>query len=501
MLVAGTQSICRIRATVSAFAAIERPTLAYSKSGFTSTIQARPQSHLAQFRGRQQVTTQRASFARCSSTRSYATFTSDSNPSLKRNPNFKDVTVEDVAYFKSILGADQAMIDGITKHATDDLASFNTDWTKKYRGKSQLVLKPQNAEQVSAILKYCNNHRLAVNPQGGNSGLAGGSVPVFDEIVINLSRMRSIRAFDELSGVLVADAGVILQDADQYVEQQGYIFPLDLGAKGSCQLGGNIATNAGGLLLLRYGSLHGNVLGLEVVLPDGTIVDDLCELRKNNTGYSLKHLFIGGEGTIGIITAVSILCPQRSPAVNVAYFGLDSFEHVLSAFRKAKTHLSEILSAFELMDLQSQQIYSRVTGKKLPLASEHPFYCLLETSGSSVDHDAEKLNNFLEQVMQEGIVADGVLAQDETQVQSLWACREGVSEASQHFGGVYKYDLSIPLPQLYGLVEETRCMITSSGLMGDSDEYPVVDVVGYGHSKWPLRSHKTRTRADGGQRF
>lgn len=419
--------------------------------------------------------------SRHGSARSYATFTADTKPCLKRNPAFKNLTAEDVGFFRDVLGNDQAMIDGVTKDAAGDLASFNTDWMKKYRGKSELVLKPESAEQVSRILRYCNTKKLAVNPQGGNSGLAGGSVPVFDEIVINLSRMNSVRSFDEISGVLVADAGVILQDADEHIKQHGYIFPLDLGAKGSCQIGGNVATNAGGLRLLRYGSLHGNVLGLEVVLPDGTIVDDLCELRKDNTGYDLKHLFIGGEGTNGIITAVSIICPQRSPAVHVAYFGVDSFDNVLLTFRKAKTHLSEILSAFELMDHQSQRIYSRATGNKLPLESEYPFYCLIETSGSSIDHDSEKLNGFLEYVMQEGVVADGVVAQDETQIQSLWACREGISEASQHFGGVYKYDLSIPLPQLYGLVEATRTLFESNGLKGEGEEHPVVDVVGYGH--------------------
>lgn len=413
--------------------------------------------------------------------RGYATYTADTKPHIKKTPKFKELSAEDVAYFRHVLGTDRAVVDGLTEAASDALEAFNTDWMKKYRGKSQLALKPQTTQQVSEILSYCNQHLLAVNPQGGNSGLAGGSVPVFDEIVINLSRMDSIRSFDTTSGVLVADAGLILQNADHEVMQHGYIFPLDLGAKGSCQIGGNVATNAGGLRLLRYGSLHGNVLGLEVVLPDGTIVDDLCELRKNNTGYDLKHLFIGGEGTNGIITGVSIQCPQRPPATNVAYLGLESFEKVLLAFRKAKLHLSEILSAFELMDFQSQRIYRRATGTALPLESDYPFYCLVETSGSNADHDNEKLSAFFENIMEEGVIADGVLAQDESQIQSLWDCREGISEASQFFGGVYKYDVSLPLPHLYGLVEATRRMFETNGLMGEDEESPVVDVVGYGH--------------------
>ncbi|MCJ1245606.1 hypothetical protein MMC30_002810 [Trapelia coarctata] len=408
-------------------------------------------------------------------------YTSNSYPSIKRNDKFAKLKPEHVQYFKKILGAESAVIDGVSQDATDDLEAFNSDWMRKYRGHTKLVVKPGSTEEVSKVLKYCNDNMLAVVPQGGNSGLVGGSVPVFDEIVVNMSRMNNIRSFDEVSGTLVVDAGVILEIADRYLAERNHIFPLDLGAKGSCHIGGNVATNAGGLRLLRYGSLHGNILGLEAVLPDGTIVDDLSKLRKNNTGYDLKHLFIGGEGTIGIITAVSIICPQRSKALNVAFFGLESFEKMQLAFREAKAQLSEILSAFEMMDGQSQNLVHRVTKNKRPLEGTHPFYCLIETSGSNTDHDSEKLENFLEHVMGEGIVSDGVLAQDETQIRALWAWREGIAESLGHFGGVYKYDLSIPLPELYSLVEETRQRLTDAGLVGDSNSHPVVEVVGYGH--------------------
>ena len=386
-----------------------------------------------------------------------------------------------MGFFKALLGAESAVIDGVTADASDDLEPYNIDWMRKYRGHTKLVVKPATTTEVSQILKYCNDHMLAVVPQGGNSGLVGGSVPVFDEIVINTSRMNHIRSFDEVSGTLVVDAGCILEVVDHFLAEKNYIFPLDLGAKGSCQIGGNVATNAGGLRLLRYGSLHGNVLGLEAVLPDGTIVDDLSKLRKNNTGYDIKQLFIGGEGTIGIITGVSILCPQRPKAMNVAFFGLESFEMVQRAFREAKGQLSEILSAFELMDRQSQDLVHMVTRKKRPLGGEHPFYCLIETSGSNSEHDSEKLEKFLEHVMGEGIVSDGVLAQDETQIKSLWSWREGIPECLGHWGGVYKYDVSIPLSQLYQLVEETRDRLSSAGLIGSDEKFPVVDVVGYGH--------------------
>ncbi|KAK8115076.1 uncharacterized protein PG998_000372 [Apiospora kogelbergensis] len=411
-----------------------------------------------------------------------AKFTSDAYPEIKRDARFAEITADHVAYFRELLGKETALIDGVTGEvAADDMEPYNGDWMRKYRGHCKLVLKPGSTQEVSKILKYCNDNMLAVVPQGGNTGLVGGSVPVFDEIVLNTSRMNQIRSFDDVSGILVADAGVVLEVADQFLAEKGYIFPLDLGAKGSCHIGGNVATNAGGLRLLRYGSLHGTVLGIEAVLPDGTIVDDLGKLRKNNTGYDLKQLFIGGEGTIGMITAVSIQCPQRSHAVNVAFLAGESYEKIQQVFREAKSQLGEILSAFELMDLKSQQLVQKVRNSNSPLEGEHPFYCLIETSGSNSEHDSEKLEKFLEDVMTKEIVTDGVLAQDETQLRSLWSQREGIPECLGHWGGVYKYDLSIPLEDLYKLVEDVREKIDAAGLRGDTDDFPVVDVVGYGH--------------------
>ncbi|OJD26486.1 hypothetical protein ACJ73_02126 [Blastomyces percursus] len=408
-------------------------------------------------------------------------YTTDAYPSLKRNPNFSELTDSHVQHFKTLLKSTSAVIDGFTTDATDDIELFNCDWMRKYRGHAKLVLKPQNTKEMSEVLKYCNDHKLAVVPQGGNTGLVGGGVPVFDEVIISTARMNNIRSFDENSGVLVIDAGVILEVADKYLAERNHLFPLDLGAKGSCHIGGNVATNAGGLRLLRYGSLHGNVLGIEAVLPDGTIIDDLSTLRKNNTGYDLKHLFIGGEGTIGMITGVSIICPQRPKAINVAFFGIESYEQALKAFLEAKGHLSEILSAFELMDGRSQDMVHKVTGLKKPLDGSYPFYCLVETSGSNGEHDNEKLEAFLEHVMGESIVADGVLAQDETQAQTLWRWREGITEALSHLGGTYKYDVSIPLAELYQLVDDTRDRLTEAGLVGDDESYPVREVLGYGH--------------------
>ena len=187
---------------------------------------------------------------------------------------------------------------------TDETAlePFNVDWTKKYRGHSKLVLRPKNTQEVSDILKYCDERSLAVVPQGGNTGLVGGSQPVFDEIVLSFGRMNKIIDFDENYGILTCEAGCVLQDLHAHLEQKGYLMPLDLGAKGSCHIGGNLATNAGGIHFMKYNSLHANCVGLQVVLPGGRILDNITTLRKDNTGYDIKHLFIGAEGTLGAIT-------------------------------------------------------------------------------------------------------------------------------------------------------------------------------------------------------
>ncbi|OLL21794.1 putative D-lactate dehydrogenase, mitochondrial [Neolecta irregularis DAH-3] len=407
--------------------------------------------------------------------------TSQSYPEIKRNPNFALITGQDVSHFGTILSRN-SIIDGISPEnnaSEEDLAPFNVDWMNKYRGQSQLVLKPKSTSEISKILSYCNFRKLAVVPQGGNTGLVGGSVPVFDEIILNLSSMNSIRSFDPVSGTLVCDAGCILEVVDNYLAERGHIFPLDLGAKGSCHIGGNVATNAGGLRLLRYGSLHGTILGLEAVLADGTIMDALSILRKDNTGLDLKQLLIGSEGTIGVITAVSILCPRKPKATNVAFFGLPSYSHVRKAFISAKEHLSEILSAFEFMDSAAQKLSCHHSGTRQVLEQDHPFYVLIETQGSNETHDSEKLEAFLENVMSLQIVSDGVLAQDESQLKSLWKLREFIPEACSKSGGVYKYDVSLPLDCLYDLVTELKNRLVDAGVVGENKT--VVDVMGYGH--------------------
>ncbi|XP_058700489.1 D-2-hydroxyglutarate dehydrogenase, mitochondrial isoform X1 [Poecile atricapillus] len=369
----------------------------------------------------------------------------------------------DVAFFERLMP-------GRVVTGEEEVKAFNVDWLKSVRGCSQLVLKPQTTAEVSQVLRYCHEKNLAVNPQGGNTGLVGGSVPVFDEIILSTALMNQIISFDKVSGILVCQAGCVLERLNEYLEEQGFVMPLDLGAKGSCHIGGNVATNAGGLRLLRYGSLRGTVLGLEVVLADGSALDCLTSLRKDNTGYDLKQLFIGSEGTLGVITAVSILCPQKPKAVNVAFLGCQSFAKVLETFTTCRAMLGEILSAYEFMDEKCMELVERHLKLSRPVTGS-PFYVLIETSGSNSTHDEEKLSNFLEQAMASGLVTDGTVATDDKKIKALWSLRERITEALTHEGYVYKYDISLPVRKLYDLVTDMRARLGHSAK----------SVVGYGH--------------------
>ncbi|XP_015271552.1 PREDICTED: D-2-hydroxyglutarate dehydrogenase, mitochondrial [Gekko japonicus] len=376
---------------------------------------------------------------------------------------FAHVSDRDLSFF-------ECLMPGGVITDEDELKPFNVDWLKTVRGYSKVLLKPRTTVEVSEVLRYCNERNLAVNPQGGNTGLVGGSVPVFDEIILSTALMNKIISFDSVSGILVCQAGCILENLNHYLEQQDFIMPLDLAAKGSCHIGGNVATNAGGLRLLRYGSLRGTVLGLEAVLADGSILNCLASLRKDNTGYDLKQLFIGSEGTLGIVTAVSILCPQKPKAVNLAFLGCPSFSQVLRTFTTCKGMLGEILSAYEFMDNECMELVKRHLKLVNPVA-ESPFYVLIETSGSNSAHDEEKLSNFLEHVMATNLVADGTLASEDKKIKMLWALRERITEALACDGYIYKYDISLPVDKLYDLVTDLRARLGRSAR----------SVVGYGH--------------------
>uniref|UniRef100_A0A7C9F3D8 FAD-binding PCMH-type domain-containing protein n=2 Tax=Opuntia streptacantha TaxID=393608 RepID=A0A7C9F3D8_OPUST len=384
---------------------------------------------------------------------------------IQRSPLFSEVNSDDVSYFKSVLGENNVIQD------EDRLQPANTDWMHKYKGSSKLLLLPRSTEEVSHVMRYCNSRHLAVVPQGGNTGLVGGSVPVFDEVIINMSLMNKIISLDKVSGILVCEAGCILENLESFLDDEGFVMPLDLGAKGSCQIGGNVSTNAGGLRLVRYGSLHGNVLGLEVVLANGTVMDMLGTLRKDNTGYDLKHLFIGSEGSLGVVTKVSILTPTKLSATNVAFLACNDYLSCQRLLLEAKRKLGEVLSAFEFLDNHAMDVVlNKLEGARNPLPGMYNFYVLIETTGSDESYDREKLEKFLFGLMEGGLVSDGVIAQDINQVSSFWRIREGIPEALMKSGAVYKYDLSLPLEKMYDLVEEMRTQLG----------HPA-NVVGYGH--------------------
>ncbi|KAI3646988.1 hypothetical protein MP228_007209 [Amoeboaphelidium protococcarum] len=446
--------------------------------------------------------------------------------SIPRNAAYKKLQSADVDYFRRVVGAKvltslgDGQQGGSDAASSDDLKQFNCDWMNKYRGESQLVVMPESTRQVQQILSYCAHQKLAVVPQGGNTGLVGGSVPVYDEVILSTSLMNKIINFDPISGVLTAQAGCILETLNDYVTERGHVMPLDLGAKGSCQIGGNVATNAGGLRLLRYGSLRGTVLGLEAVVPSGisnaggnskldtedtsmqyaTVISDLKGLRKDNTGLDLRGLFIGSEGYLGVITAVSILTPPLSQSINVALLKLDSFEKVQKLYLEAKSRLAEIVSAFEFFDSSAlQMVHQQMPHVRSPLPSQNvsssvgtnvnsqqDFYVLLETSGSNMEHDQDKLQSFLSDMMDgdnDQVIVDGVLAQDRAQANQIWSIREGIPEACSKSGAVYKYDISMPVPVLYKLVEDTKQHLRQCGIFQSNhvQNNIVNDVIGYGH--------------------
>ena len=262
----------------------------------------------------------------------------------ERNQKYSRLTSADISTFESILGPKGIVTD------EDELAGYNTDWTKKFVGKSKLALRPGSTEETAECLRYCNLRKLAVVPQGGNTGLVGGNVPVFDEVILQTGRMNQILGFDESYGILQAEAGCILRDLQEYTKTKNYEVPIDLGAKGSCMIGGNLATNAGGIRFIRHNSMHANCVGLKAVLPDGRILDNMTTMRKDNTGFDLKHLFIGSEGALGIITECALLCPPNLTNRNLVMLACNSWDGVLDVLKTAKAELSDILQAIEVMD-------------------------------------------------------------------------------------------------------------------------------------------------------
>ena len=339
--------------------------------------------------------------------------------------------------------------------ATGSLEKYNVDWTGHYKGFASIVVRPQSTEEVSRILKYCNERRIGVVPQGGNTGLVGGSIPISsEEIVLSLEKMNNIEKDDDgettvdAGSVLRADAGCILQDLQDHAAKNKCLVPVDLGAKGTCQIGGNVSTNAGGVYYYRYGSLHANILGLEVVTPTGNILNlgySPVSHMKDNTGYDMKHLFIGGEGTLGVVTKVALRCQPLPISRGAIWLSCTSFLDVVRILTIARTKkLSEILAAFEFMDGDVLQLVRNkhpsirfpidIPSSTCSATSDEHYSILLEAHGSNYDHDREKLESFLELLFEEGLVTDGAMAQNLGQIEDFWNVRELCNPASTATG-------------------------------------------------------------------
>ena len=350
--------------------------------------------------------------------------------------------VEIIEQLKSIVGKNN-YIDDASK-----MDSFLNDWRGKFQGKSPLILKPLNSQMVSEILTLCNKSHIGVVPQGGNTGLVGGSVPSKSglEVVISLERMNKIIDIDPINYTITLEAGCILSEVQNAARDVDRMFPLSLAAEGSCQIGGNLSTNAGGISVLRYGNAKELVLGLEVVLPDGTIMSGLRRLRKDNTGYDLKQLFLGAEGTLGIITkAVLKLFPLPVDKATslVAMLDLASTTKLLAKLREFS---GDNITAFEYMDRACIETLIKQTNIDDVFSQKHQHYVLVELSSSRQDAKLRSvLENALEAAFVDGIAKDAIIATSETQATQLWRFRETLSETLRGLGVFVTFDVSIPV--------------------------------------------------------
>ena len=355
----------------------------------------------------------------------------------------KPVSSDLIARFANLVGPGHALT------AAEDKAPYLVEWRDKYKGASPLVLRPGSVAEVAAIVRLANETGTALVPQGGNTGLVGGQVPTEagDEVVVSLARLDNIRAVDPEGFTLTAEAGVILEHIQQAAANVDRLFPLSLGAEGSCRIGGNISTNAGGVGVLAYGNTRDLVLGLEVVLPTGEIWDGLKGLRKDNTGYDLKQLFIGAEGTLGIVTAAVLKLFPRPRATETAYVGLSSPAAALALFERARAVAGPMLTAFELMPRIGMEFVLRhLAGSRDPLDRVHDWYVLIELSSGDVSGTLlTTAESLLAEAFENGIVEDAALAASLDQQKTFWRMRHAMSEVQKPEGGSIKHDISVPI--------------------------------------------------------
>ncbi|MGI9437191.1 MAG: FAD-binding oxidoreductase [Geminicoccaceae bacterium] len=344
------------------------------------------------------------------------------------------------------------------------------------QGRSRLVLKPGNVREVAELLKLCRAHHIQVVPQGGNTGLVGAGIP--DDsgrlVVLSLARLNRIRAIDPIGDTITVEAGVVLEHVQDAASEVDRLFPLALGAQGTCQIGGNLSSNAGGVNVLRYGMARSLVLGLEVVLADGRIWDGLRALRKDNTGYDLKQLFVGAEGTLGVITAAVLRLFPRPRETQTAWLAVPSVEAAVDLFAFCRERLGETISSFELMaDLVVQQVLAYLPDGRRPLENPTPWHILMEAAWSLEDGLAERLQRVLADAMAAGLVTDGMMATSEGQRKALWLIRENPTDAFAQAGVVLRHDVSVPVSKVPDLIDQGTAVFTAS--------IPGVRVAPFGH--------------------
>ena len=353
------------------------------------------------------------------------------------------------------------------------------DYLKERRGRfaSQTlgVVMPSTIDQVSELIKFCRQNSLPIVPQGGNTGVCGGAVSANDSIIVNLARLNQIRKVDATGYTMEAEAGCILANLQTAAQAQDMYLPLSLGAEGSCQIGGNLSTNAGGVNVLRYGNTRDLVLGLEAVLPNGDVWNGLNTLRKNNTGYDLKNLFIGAEGTLGIVTAVVLKLFPMPVHRSTVLIAVESVDDAVELFSRTRRETSDFASSFELMS----RVCVEAAFRNIPECADffdrpYPWYVLMELGDSTREGISRQLNeNFLETAFEDGIIIDAVLAASEKQSQQMWRLREAIVEAQLYEGKSIKNDVSVPLTCITPFIE--RSISTLESLI------PGIRAFAYGH--------------------
>jgi FAD/FMN-containing dehydrogenase len=358
-----------------------------------------------------------------------------------------------------------------------DVAPALSDWRGFYKGRAMAVVRPANTSEVSAVVRLCSDAGIAVVAQGGNTGMCGGATPTMDgrTIVLSLARMNRVLALDPLNDTITVEAGCVLATVQQAASAAGRLFPLSLGAEGSCQIGGNLATNAGGVNVLRYGNTRDLTLGLEVVLADGSVLGGLRGLRKDNTGYDLKQLFIGSEGTLGVITgAVLKVFPMPRTSVT-AFAAVPDPAAAIALLGRLREQVGNRVSAFELISRRSiELVLAHIPGTRDPLAAASPWYVLTNVDDPRIESDLRPaLEQALGDAVEDALVTDAALAESDAQAQALWRIRESIPDASKSEGLLYRHDISVPTSDIPSFIEEAGARLEAA--------FPGVRIVCFGH--------------------